>query len=116
MIKKQEEPTDWVNSMVTVETPKKLKICKDPRGLNKAIKREHFPMKTIEEVVQNMPGAKVFSKLDAASGYCQLKLDDKCSKLCTFNTWTLSLPSCSIWHCLGKRDISASDVSDGRRH
>ena len=86
MIKKQEEPTDWVNSMVIVETPKKLRICLDPRDLNKAIKREHFPMKTIEEVVQNMPGAKVFSKLDATSGYWQLKLDEESSKLCTFNT------------------------------
>ena len=27
VIKKQEEPTDWVNSMVIVETPKKLRIC-----------------------------------------------------------------------------------------
>ena len=86
VIKKQEEPTDWVNSMVIVETPKKLRICLDPRDLNKAIKREHFPMKTIEEVVQNMPGAKVFSKLDATSGYWQLKLDEESSKLCTFNT------------------------------
>ena len=85
VIKKQEEPTDWVNSMVIVETPKKLRICTDPRDLNKAIKREHFPMKAIEEVVQNMPGAKVFSKLDATSGYWQLKLDEESSKLCTFN-------------------------------
>ena len=85
VIKNQERPTDWVNSMVIVETPKKLRICLDPRDLNKAIKREHFPMKTIEEVVQNMPGAKVFSKLDATSGYWQLKLDEESSKLCTFN-------------------------------
>ena len=43
-------------------------------------------MKMIEEVVQNMPGAKVFSKLDATSGYWQLKLDEESSKLCMFNT------------------------------
>ena len=84
--KKQEEPTDLVNSMVIVETPKKLRICIDPRDLNKSIKQEHFPMKTIEEVVQNMPEAKVLSKLDATSGYWQLKLDEESSKLCTFNT------------------------------
>ena len=53
VIKKQEESTDWVNSMVIVETSKKPRICIDPRDLNKAIKREYFPMKTIEEVVQN---------------------------------------------------------------
>ena len=86
VIYKQEEPTDWVNSMVVVETPNKIRICIDPRDLNKAIKREHYPMKTIEEVVQNMPDAKVFTKLDATSGYWQLKLDEESSKLCTFNT------------------------------
>ena len=86
VIKKQEEPTDWVNSMVIVKMPKKLRFCIDHRDLNKAIKREHFPMKTTEEVVQNMQGAKVFSKLDATSGYWQLKLDEESSKLCTFNT------------------------------
>jgi hypothetical protein len=86
VIAKQTEPTDWVNSMVVVETPNKLRICIDPRDLNQAIKREHYPMKTIEEVVQNMPDAKVFTKLDATSGYWQLKLDEESSKLCTFNT------------------------------
>ena len=35
VIKKQEEPTDWVNSMVIVETPKKLRICIDPRDLTR---------------------------------------------------------------------------------
>ena len=43
-------------------------------------------MKTIEEVVQNMPDANVFTKLGATSGYWQLKLDEESSKLCTFNT------------------------------
>ena len=35
VIKKQEEPTDWVNSMAIVETPKKLRICIDPRDVTK---------------------------------------------------------------------------------
>ena len=33
-----EEPTDWVNSMAIVEKPNgSLRICLDPRHLNKAI-------------------------------------------------------------------------------
>ena len=43
-------------------------------------------MKTIEEVVAEMPEAKLFSVLDATSGYWQMKLDEESSKLCTFNT------------------------------
>ena len=86
VITPQTEPTDWVNSMVVVESGQKLRICLDPKDLNKAIKREHYPMKTIEDVVENMKDAKIFSKLDATHGYWHLKLDEESSKLCTFNT------------------------------
>ena len=66
VIVKQNEPTRWVNSMVTVIKPNgKLRICIDPRDLNQAILREHFPLKTVEEVISDMPNAKVFSLLDA---------------------------------------------------
>ena len=87
VIERVQEPTDWVNSMVIVTKPNgKLRICIDPRDLNKAIKREHYPMKTIEEVIMRMPNAKIFSVLDASSGYWQVKLDRDSAKLCTFNT------------------------------
>ena len=43
-------------------------------------------MTTIEEVVADLPQAKVFSVLDATSGYWQVKLDEASSKLCIFNT------------------------------
>ena len=87
VIVKQNQPTPWVNSMVTVlKRNGKLRICIDPRDLNKAIQREHYPLKTIEDVVQGIPEAKVFSKLDATSGFWQIALDSDSSKLCTFNT------------------------------
>jgi len=38
------EPTKWINSMVIVKKPNKLCICLDPKGLNKAIKRPHYPI------------------------------------------------------------------------
>ena len=87
VIERVYEPTEWVNSMVTVIKPNgKLGICIDPRNLNKAIKRKHYPMKTIEEIASQMPNATTFSVLDASSGFWQVKLDDPSSKLCTFNT------------------------------
>ena len=87
VIERVHEPTDWVNSMVTVTKPNgKLRICIDPRDLNRAIKREHYPMRTIEEVVTRMPNAKVFSVLDANSGFWQVPLDHESSRLCTFNS------------------------------
>ena len=70
VIERVYEPTERVNSMVTVGKPKgKLRICIDPRDLNKAIKREHYPMKTIEEIASRMPNATTFSVLDARSGF-----------------------------------------------
>ena len=47
--KRQTEPTDWVNCMVVVPKPNgKVRICIVPGDLNKAVLREHYPMKTIE--------------------------------------------------------------------
>jgi hypothetical protein len=57
-----------------------------PQDLNQAIKREHYPLLTVEEVVSRMPKAKYFSELDANQGFWQIKLDEESSKLCTFNT------------------------------
>ncbi|KAL1262289.1 hypothetical protein QQF64_007554 [Cirrhinus molitorella] len=87
VIERVVEPRAWVNSMVTIWKPekKKVRICMDPKDLNAAIEREHYPMLTIEEVV-TMPRAKVFTTLDAQSGYWQIKLDEESSKLCTFNS------------------------------
>ena len=43
-------------------------------------------MKTIKEVIVEMPNAKVFIVLHATSGFWQIELDDESSRLCTFNT------------------------------
>lgn len=86
VVTKQTEPTEWVNSMVTIVKPNKVRICIDPRDLNRAIKREHYPMKTIDEVLAGIKDAKLFSVLDATSGFWQIKLDEPSTKLCTFNT------------------------------
>lgn len=84
---RQDEPTPWVNSMVTVTKANgKVRICIDPRELNKAILRKHFPLKTIEDVIAEIDGATVFTKLDATSRFWQIRLDTDSSKLCTFNT------------------------------
>ena len=80
------EPTDWGSSMVTVVKSNKLRICIDPKDLNRAIKRSHYPMPTIEEVATKLSKAKVFTVLDAKSGFWQIKLDDE-----SFNTLSTHL-------------------------
>ena len=68
-------PTDWVNSMVVSSRGEKIRICLDPGDLNKAVKREHYPIPTVKEIVAKIPEAKVFTVLDAKSGYLQMKLN-----------------------------------------
>ena len=80
------EPTEWVSSMVVAVKKDKVRICLDPRDLNQVIKREHHPMRTVDDVIKEIGGATVFSKLDAKSGFLQIKLDNQSSKLTTFNT------------------------------
>ena len=87
VIERVTEPTDWVSSLVVVEKPNgKLRVCLDPRNLNKEIKRPHYTMPTLEDAVSKMAGAKFFSKLDARSGYWQIRLEEDSSLLTTFNT------------------------------
>ena len=80
-------PTRWVSSLVVV--PKKngtLRLCLDPKDLNLAIQREHYPLPTIEDVATRLHGAKVFTKLDVRNGFWHIKLDNSSSHLTTFNT------------------------------
>ena len=79
-------PTEWVSSLVTVVKPDKICLCIDPKDLNKAVKREYYPMKTVEDVLTRLPGAKIFSTLDATSGFWQIPLDEESSFLTCFNT------------------------------
>ena len=71
VIKKVDELTDWVSSMVVVEKPKsnKFRVCLDPKDLNHAIMKEHLELPTVEEITSRMTGAKVFSKIDLNDGY-----------------------------------------------
>ena len=87
VIERVYEPTDWVNSMVTViKKNEQVHICIDPCDLNRAIKREYYLMRTVKEIVAQMPNAKYFSVLGASSGFWQVKLDRESCNLCTFNT------------------------------
>ena len=54
--------------------------------MNQAIKREHLHLPTAEQLFSQMLGAKYFLKLDASSGYWQIKVDRESSKLLTFGT------------------------------
>ena len=87
VITKVTQPTDWVSHMlVTRKKSGKLRLCIDPADLNKSLKRAHYPMPKLSDVLPSLSKAKVFSVVDAKDGYWQIKLDEPSSLLTTFTT------------------------------
>ena len=87
VIAKVEEPTEWCAPCIVV--PKKngkLRVCIDFTNLNKSVKREYHPLPTQEETLSELGNSKIFSKLDANSGYWQMQLHENSQKLTTFIT------------------------------
>lgn len=77
------EPTDLISSMVIVMKNNKIRICLDPKNLNQALRRPHYQMPTIDDILPNLANAKVFSVLDTLNGFWQVKLDEVSSRLIT---------------------------------
>ena len=88
IVEKTSGPTPWVSPIVCVPKPKtgKIRVCVDMRQANKAIKRERHSMPTIDELITELSGASVFSKLDLNQGYNQLELDESSRYITTFAT------------------------------
>lgn len=87
IIEKVTEATDWCAPMVpVVKKNGNVRICVDLKKLNEGVKREIFMLPTLDDISPKLVGAKVFSKLDASSGFYQIPLHLDSSKLTTFIT------------------------------
>ena len=87
VIEKVEGPTPWVSPAVIVPKQNgKIRICIDMRKPNEAISREKHPMPTLDDLIADLNGACVFSKLDLSNAYHQLELDEASRYITTFST------------------------------
>ena len=87
IITKVDEPTSWCSRMlVATKKSGKLRVCIDPRPLNKALKRERYPIPTMDDILPQLSKSKFFSKLDLSNAYWHVRLDEESSKLTTFQT------------------------------
>ena len=87
VISKVSEPTPWCAGMVVV--PKKsgtVRICVDLKPLNQSVLREVHPLPKVDETLAQLAGAKIFTKLDANSGFWQIPLSQPSRLLTTFIT------------------------------
>ena len=63
-------PTEWCAGMVVVSKGNnKVRICVDLTKLNRSVCCEHHILPYVEQTLAQLNGAKVFSKLDANSGF-----------------------------------------------
>ena len=84
------EATPRINSFVIVETvkdgQKKLRICLDPKPLNKAIMHEPYITHTPDDVYHKLANAKYITVIDFKKSFWQFLVDEESSYLTTFNT------------------------------
>lgn len=89
IVEGNEGPTSWVSPIVVVPHPSKpneIRICVDMRSLNQAILREWHVIPTIDNVVSDLNGCKVFSKIYLNQGYHQILLPSDSRQFTTFST------------------------------
>ena len=82
-----DKPTPWVSSIViTTKKSGDLRICIEPRPLNKALKRGRYQLPVLDDILPELSKAKIFLTINLRSGYWHCHLDEESSLLTTFAT------------------------------
>ena len=63
-----------------------VRICVDLKKLNIAVRREHLMVSSLDDIAPKLAHSKVFSTLDATSGFWQIPLDENSQLMTTFIT------------------------------
>ena len=76
---------EWASPVVFVPKPDgSLRFCVDYRKLNSITVRDSYPMPRMDECIDSLGSANVFSTLDCNSGYWQLPVADEDQDKTTF--------------------------------
>ena len=100
VIRRVDTPTDWCAGMVVVAKSRvvsstvegeekethKVRIRVDLTKLNESVMREKHYLPSVDQTLGRLAGAKVFTKLDANSGFWQIPLAPSSQELTTFIT------------------------------
>jgi hypothetical protein len=82
------ESSPWRAPILFVQKKDGLQgMCVDYRSLNGVTMKNKYPLPRIEDLFDQMRGARVFSKIDLRSGYHQMKIRPSDISKTTFWTW-----------------------------
>ena len=110
VISKVEEPSPWCAGMVVV--PKKtgaIRICVDLKPLNENVQRKVHPLPSVDDTLAQLADTKIFSTLDANSGFWQVPLAQSSRLLTTFLT-----PY--GWYCFNKLPFGICSAPEHFQH
>lgn len=81
------EPTDWCAGMVPVlKANGRVRICVDHTILNESVCREQYLKPAVDQILAQLAGATLLTKLEANSGFWQIPLSPESAILTTFIT------------------------------
>ena len=86
VIERVEGPTSWVSPILAIPKGNDVRLVVDMRAANTAILRNHRPVPTLEELMDDFTGCAYFSKIDLRHGYHQIELDEDSRHITTFIT------------------------------
>ena len=102
VLERIEGPTPWVSPIVVAPKPKspgQIRVFVGMHQANQAIKRQRHVTPTIKEIIGDLNGAKVFSKLDLNQGYNQLELAPESRYITPRNTPRFNaIQEIKLWH------------------
>ncbi|XP_052814002.1 uncharacterized protein K02A2.6-like [Mya arenaria] len=87
VIEKVDGPTPWVSNIVVApkpNAPDQIRLCVDMRKANQALKRERHVVPTTDDIILELNGSKVFSKVDFNKGFHQLELSEESRNMTVF--------------------------------
>ena len=80
------------NDLIPTKTITEWRMCIDYRKLNKATRKDHFPLPFIDQVLERLANFSFFCYLDGLSGFCQIPIhpEDQAKTKFTWPYFTFS--------------------------
>ncbi|XP_050533909.1 uncharacterized protein K02A2.6-like [Daktulosphaira vitifoliae] len=87
IIQESSEPSEWQSNLVIIEKPdKSLRLCLDPREINKYVVREMYQIPLLDDMRSVLSNKSIYSLFDLKEGFYHCELDSESVKLCTFSS------------------------------